>query len=862
MALFKRFILRYLATEKLRSSVTVFAIALGIAVIIAIQLTNDSSVRGFKRAVEVVAGATSLSITGNGPYIDESKLVDIGWLRKYGHLSPVIEGTAVAEFQGRRNETLRILGIDVLSDRAIRDYKVLAGLDRQDDSRPQEFLKLLLDPQSIVITEKLARAHDLKVGSIIRMVFADRARDLEVSGLLADEGPAKALDGNFAIVDIAAAQLLFDRLGRIDRLDIRLSDKVAIDDAIKSIRENLPAGLNVDRPEGRGREVEKLLEAFHFNLTALSYIALIVGLFLIYNTISISVIGRREEIGTLRALGTTRNRIAAIFLAEAGVLAVAGILSGIVLGRLAATAAINITRSTVDTLYVANAAAPAQLTMRHIVMAFCIGIPLSLLAALIPALEASRVQPIAAIRSADRVGSRFRVKRSALILSAAFFVLAYLLAQRGPVRGIPLFGYGAALAIILGAAFSMPAALFWLNQMARRMLTVVFRISGRLAYANLGGAISRVSISVAALTVSLAMMLAIAILVGSFRKTVIYWIDQTIAADIAIRPATRRNTSIDATLSPDVADVVMNHHQVAAVDRYRNFDIRIDDRPITIGTGDFSVSSKFGSFQFKDPRTREEGNAALVESIGRDAVIASESFAIRFAKKRGDEVTVPTAHGNVAFRIAAVYFDYSNDRGVLIMDRTTMERHFDVTGVTSLAVYLKPGANPDQVRQELLSALPDSSRALMFTNASVRREVLRIFDNTFRITSALELIAIVVAILGVVSTLLALILERKREIAILRLLGANRKQIVRMVLVEALMIGCVSQVTGIVVGLLLSLVLVYVINVQSFGWTIQFSVPLGFVFQSTVLIILTSILSGIIPARAAARIGMLEHADV
>ena len=243
---------------------------------------------------------------------------------------------------------------------------------------------------------------------------------------------------------------------------------------------------------------------------------------------------------------------------------------------------------------------------------------------------------------------------------------------------------------------------------------------------------------------------------------------------------TRRNTSIDATISPGVEQAVRANSHVAAVDRFRNFDVEFRGRLVTVAAGDFAVASEYGKLAFKEPRGANAARAATLAAIGTDSVIASESFAIRFNKSIGEIITLPTPMGDRAFSIAGVYYDYSNDRGVLVMDRGTMERYFGPQASTSLAVYLRDGAVAEQVRSELLKTLPDESRALIFTNSSVRREVVRIFDNTFKITRALELIAILVAVLGIVSTLLALILERKREIGILRLIGANRRQVMKM----------------------------------------------------------------------------------
>jgi putative ABC transport system permease protein len=852
--LFAQFILRHLTQERLRCAATVLGIALGIAVIIAIQLTNASSVRGFATALETMAGKTSLEIVSAGPGFDELRLRELGWLRTYGQLSPVIEADAAAKTATGATESLRVLGVDILRDRPFRDYNLLEFAERGKPPSRQEFLNLLVDPRSLILTEKFARRHGLRVGDALELTCGDQAASFSVRGMLKDEGPGRLLDGNFALMDIAAAQWAFNRLGRVDRLDVLLHDDQQIDAAEQEIAQRLPSGLQAQRPARRGRQVEKMLATFHFNLTALSYIALLVGLFLIYNTVSISVITRREEIGMLRALGVTSRQVLALFLAEAAALAVIGCALGLLAGRMLSYGTVKLTSTTVNSLYITTAAAPPPLAWRHFVLAFAIGLPLSLIAAAAPALEAARVAPTAAMRGNDRLASRFRLHKLYLIVPSLLLLCAWWFARQKAVAGLPIFGYASALAIVFGAAFLVPAGLFVLGKLGRRPLTKLFKVEGRLANANLAGAIPRLSISVAALAVSLSMMVAIAVMIGSFRETVIYWVEQTLQADLYLRPATRNNVATDATFSSAFVALVKTNPSVTAADPFRNFDVPYAGGLITLGAGEFSVLLDRGKLLFKMPSNLAAGKAAMRSAIGRDAVVVSESFASKYDKAIGDMVRLPTPQGEREFRIVAVYYDYSSDRGIVVMHRETFVKYWGEQLPTSLTVYLKDGAHAAAVKDELLKASGDKYRVLSFTNADIKREVLRIFDSTFAITYALEVIALFVAIMGVASTLLTLILERKREIAMLRLIGADRRQVRKMVVIEAALIGGVSQGIGVVIGLLLSLVLIYVINVQSFGWTIQFHLPVVFLLQSSLLILFATALAGLYPAKRAAEI--------
>lgn len=864
--LFSQFILRHLGQERVRTATTIVGIALGVAVVLAIQLTNASSVKGFETALETVAGKTAIEITAPGG-IDETLLPDLGWLREFGAASAVIEGE-MAIVQGdeirpaRRVEALKVLGVDILRDLTLREYAVGAAesrdgrepLDVVGTLTPQRFLELLTSPQSVVITEKLAERRGYELGGPIRLMAGDRVNTYVIRGLLKDEGPARVVDGSFVLMDIAAAQLAFGRLGRVDRVDVMLAgapDSDRIDATLAQVASRLPEGLRAERPARRGQQVERMLAAFHLNLTALSWVALVVGLFLVYNTATIAVIARREEIGMLRAIGVTRRQVVVLFLGEAAALGFAGTVLGIGLGRALADAAVGLTGATVSTLYIATAAATPDLTWRLVALAFAIGVPLSLLAASVPAREASQVPPMAAMRGHDRIESRAGLSVRALVVPIAVLVCAAGLARLGPVGGQPLFGYASSFVTIIGAALLVPAIIVGLARGLRAPLRRVLGVEGLLAHANLVAAIPRLSISIAALAVSLSMMVAVAIMIGSFRETVVYWIGQTLQADLFVGPGVQPTVGSEQTLSATVIEAVGAHPGVEAVDSFRNIDLVYNGNLVVLGAGTFDVVLSHGSLMFKEPA---DGRDALRRALGTDSVIVSEAFATKYRTKPGDTLTLQTPVGARRFDVVGIYFDYAVERGVIVMDRGTFTKYFGALAPSGLAAYLKSGADPERVRAEILERLDEGHRAFIYTNRTLRREVLRVFDSTFAITYALEIVAVVVAMLGVTATLLTLVLERRRDLSMLRLIGGTRRQVERVVVIEAAVIGAASQGIALVLGLVLSLLLVYVINVQSFGWTIQFRVPFGFLAQVSGAVIIATALAGLYPARQAARL--------
>ena len=577
--------------------------------------------------------------------------------------SPVIEGNAaivvgdLSSLSRRDLEAVRVLGIDILRDMPFRDYQLLdtggsggsggLGESGADDVTSQKFLEILTNERSVVISEKLAKRRGFTIGGEMQMMFGDRVATYIVRGLLKDEGPARVLDGNFILMDIAAAQVAFDRMGRIDRLDVLLPPGADLQASLDAIAARIPAGLTAQRPSRRGEQVETMLAAFHANLTALSWIALIVGLFLVYNTVTISVVARRQEIGTLRALGLTRTKVLLLFLGEAAVLALAGIVIGLGLARVLADAAVAITATTVNVIYIASASAPPDMNWGHVWLAALIGLPLSLLAAALPAIEASRVEPTAAMRGHDTLDMRVRLRPAMLIAPAAVLVLAFFLAQLGPVNGRPIYGYLSSFAIVIGAGLLVPAIMYGLARVGRQILRRRLGVEGLLAHANLTSAIPRLSISVAALSVSLSMMVAIAIMIGSFRDTVVYWVGQTLQADLFIGPGIRPTVGQEQTLSPDVINAVQRHPSVTAIDSFRNLDLVYENRLTVLGAGTFSVVLDHGALLFKSPPDARE---RVRQAIGTDTVIVSEAFTNKFGKREGDTLVAANAPGHARLR--------------------------------------------------------------------------------------------------------------------------------------------------------------------------------------------------------------------
>jgi putative ABC transport system permease protein len=870
-------------------------------VVLAIQLASSAALRGFASSVESLAGRATLEITQAPLGIDERRLPSLIWLQDYGQVTPVIEGEAsftAPESGGSARSTtvLKILGIDILTDLAFRDYAFTDRAPR--DRTTRDLLSLLADADAVILTESFARAHGLEVGGEVRLAIGDAApHPFRIRALLRDTGPARALGGSLIVMDIAAAQTALNRLGYIDRLELRVDDGTQLDRVEAEVTRRLnelargsndrsasesgasdssasesgttgadgrTADFIVERPERRGRQVEKMQAAFRSNLTALSTVALIAGLFLVYNTVSASVLHRRQEIGMLRAIGASRGLVFALFLGEALALAIPGCLLGLPMGRVLAQGAIALTAGTVSRMYVpASAATPPTLDSWHIALAFLVGVPLALIAAAAPAWEAARIPPTDAIRRGVTVPATSR--RARVIVAIVSFALAAWLCTLDTIDGLPLAGYLATFCIIVGTTALTAPLLLLAAAAARALFRRYFFVEPWLATSTLVEYARRMSVSVAALAVSLAMTVAIAVMVSSFRETVIYWVNQTLVADLYVGPAARRAGAMTTTVPAEVEAAVRALPGVVAVDEVRVLDVPYQDARVFVSSGSYDALLSRTRLLFKSPADPAEALRVLRASIGRDAAVVTEAFALRYRLRPGDAVTLPTAHGPHAFPIVAIYYDYASDRGTVLLDRPVFARYFADQSQRPLGlnVYLAPHTDVESARRDLASALGVGSARgagiTVFTNTWLRAEVLRIFDGTFAITWALEVVAILVAVMGIVATLVTAIDERRRELAMLRLIGASRGQVQGMVVTEAALLGAIGQALGLIAGFGLSFVLIYVINVQSFGWSIQFHAPVMFLLQLALVLIVATALAGLYPARRAARTYLTEQ---
>jgi putative ABC transport system permease protein len=847
MSLLRLVTIPYLRQNPLRPCLTILGVAFGVAIFVAIRVTNLSTVRAFAETVDAVSGRTQLHIVGEVGSLDQSLYLRVRAMPGLAAAVPVVTGYAAAEpWEG---ELLLVLGIDILLDRDVREYRIVASEDVDRES-----LRLLLDPDTLFVSETFVQRHGLRLGSSVPLLTPRGRHDYVIRGLLAPEGPARALGGNFVVMDLSAAQLAFEKAGKLDRIDLALQPGVGVDVMQEALQARLGHGVKVEPPTFRNATVEKMLRSFQVNLTALSMIALFVGMFLIYNSLSSAVVERRKDIAILRAVGAGRGAIAGVFLVEGLLVGMIGTLVGIPLGVLLSRLTLHIVSHTLVTLFLVVAIERLMITPSIVIAALGIGLGASLVSVAMPIREAIRVQPVEGLALAQY---QHRPRRSLIRLFApwiAWLIVGYLLTWMRPVGDMPLFGYLSAFALLCGFSLLMPAAILGLTWTLRPMLFGLFRAEGEVAIENLQSALSRNAVAAASLMTGVAMVVSVAIMVSSFKRTVYTWVDQTVQSDLVVSAADPASGLSTVALPESLVRELTAIDGILEVDALRSLAIPYQGRQIILNVADLDVFGRYTDYPFLDG----DRDQVFTEVVSQDSVIVSENFSYRFAVQRGDGVTLPTPEGPRSFRVAGVSLDYSSDQGTVVMHRGTFAKYWTERVVDTIGVFLRPGASLEAVAAEIKQRFGHSHRLFLFSNQDFKAEIYQLIDQSFVITYALEIIAIIVGIMGIATALYTAVLERHRETSVLRALGALRRQIQKIILLESGLLGLLGVGVGTLCGACLSVILVYIINRQSFGWTLRLTFPTWTLAANLGLIFLAALAAGLWPAHQAAKVRLTE----
>lgn len=836
--MFTALIWRPLRNDYGRTLLSLLAVALGVAVVIAIRVANRSAIASFQTTTDALAGGADLLVSGPEP-VPASLLPSLFPLNAQAEILPYLDRRVFNPGAPDGGDTLEILGVDLLASAgAYRGTLETAGPEHA--GMPQ-----LLLPHAYAVS------HGLHPGDNLALVAGGVKTTFTVAAVLpASELPS---EGDVALLDLPQALAVFEpgRSGdqaAFDGLRVKLAPGTDATALAAKLAALVPAADHVAAPRSRQQQDQKMLAAFRANLTALAYVSLLIGIFLIYNTVSISVVRRRTAIATLRALGASRRRITGLFLSEGLTLGLVGGVIGWGLGWVLARVALGLVEATLSNIYAATHTAALALRGGDLVWAVLLGAGAGLLAAWAPARQAAQVAPAQALRPGGAEASaRARASgwagSSFLALAAGLGIAAFVLTKLPEPGwlggGLPWWGFGSALAAALAVACLAPPLLAAALPRLQRVFLSLRHFAAGMAASGLAGALRRTSVLTAALAIAIGVMLGVAIMVGSFRQTVALWLQQQLQADVFVRAADwDRNHPV--ALSPAIVDSVVASPGVAAAEASHT------------QTWSFRRQTVFLNTRWTLAGSPPAAAIYRYLSGGPGAVTVSEPFARRFDLWTGDHLALAAPHGRLDLTIAGVFYDYASNRGQIVLAPPLYVRGFGSPTVTEMGLFASPGVRPADLRRRIYLA-PYAAGLVVNDNRSLRAAAMQVFDRTFRITYALEVITLLVAILGVANTLLAVVLERGPEFAVLRYLGTTKRQLRAILLAESGLVATAALALGWLLGWVLSLILVRVINVQSFGWTIQFHTPWAFLLPASAAVWCATLAAGWFPARAAER---------
>lgn len=854
-------------------------VALGVAVVVAMDLGLQSAREAFSASARTVAGSATHQVVGGPAGVPDTVPALLRRSHEVRAAAPVIEGYVLpvevpASAEGPPREgrpappsgletspvppdepvgrPLRLLGVDPFSEAAFRPY--LAG----GPGRDLDGSLLLTEPGGVFLSRETATALGIAEGDAFRVLAGGRVRELRAVGVLepADEGAREGLR-DLLVMDVAEAQDLVGRPGRIDRVDLFVPDGAGGDRVEAWIREALPYGTRLEAAGTRARALGSMIGAFDLNLRALSLLALLFGIFLIYSTMTFSVVRRRPTLGVLRALGASRPGITRAVLGEAAVIGtiggVLGVLGGIVLGR----GLVRLVTRTINDLYfvvsVEGLAVPSGVLLKGLAL----GVGAAVLASVPAAREAVRVQPREAMtRASLEESARSSVRRWAIGGAGLCAIGGLVLVVSAGVLG----AFAGLFMVTVGLALLAPAATTGLAHLVRRPLRAGIGVVGAMAARGVVTALSRTGPAMVALVIGVSVAVGIGVMIQSFRGSVEGWLDDTLGADLYVSVPGALAARPDGRLPDGLAPRVAGIPGVAGVEVSRSLELFPEDLPVRLVVAE-TLGEGRAAMEERGPAHRRPAGRDLLAATARamerfragDGVLVSEPYAVRNGVAPGDTLVLPGEEVPVALEVLGVYRDYGSEAGTIRIARERFERHWSEVPVTSLAVYLDVEAEPSTVESRIREAAGPASILEVRSNRALRESSLEVFDRTFAITRVLRGLALVVAFVAVLSALMALQLERAPEIAVLRANGMTPGQTWGLVTTQTGLMGTIAGLLAVPVGLTLAAIMIRVVNRRSFGWSMEMEIGPDILIQALVLALVGALAAGLYPSWRMAR---------
>jgi len=837
--LFFWFSLRFAGKHAGRTLIVVLGIALGAAVFTSVRLSIHASMDAFSRSMDLIAGQADRSLIKPGGRVPETLIKKLLQNPNVAEVSPVL--MAYVHMEGRRSDPFLLIGFDPLLDRSFRNWQPAPG-SRNDGKM---WIDLISRPFTLAIGDRLARQHQVARGDMVVVEHSRKRASFRCVGILDADGLGIVEGGRMALTDIATFQEFTGHIGRVDRIDLRLAPDAAagIEDTLGT---DLPAGVVLARPEGERESGMQMIRAYQLNLSILSFVSLFVGMFLVYSLIALNAANRRRELAILHANGASAQQVFLLFLLEGAMLGVAGWLVSVPVGSVMVRHMIQGVSETISTLFVRVHVDRLVLSGWEIALSFGVTLIISLLAAAHPARTAMRISPKEVMADNPEIERRRGIAGRLGVIGLLCVALVLPLAAIPGPPGLPLPGYLATFLLFTGFSLLSP---WCLQTLGRHLARPLRRIGGEpafLAGRYLGISGMRAAISVGALITASALFCALVIMIYSFRHTVEVWVHQTISGDVFVRPKMASMNQYRDPIPTQFMTAIQQLDVPVDLLPYHRIHLRHGDVTFQFETVDIETFRRHGGFIWVkgEPESVEtafnRGEGVLVSEVY--ANLTDQGMGSMFRTRIGEQV--------LNLPILGIVRDYRTRGGVVFYAMTPFNRIFGSPNWGGVRLYLDASvSDPEASLAALMADLMalSAGRLEITSGRDLRRAILRIFDETFAVTSILLLIALVVAALGIASTLSVLVLERSREFNTMIAVGASNRQIRRLIFWEAMLMVIAGEVAGVLCGFVLSYLLIFVINAQSFGWTFQYRVDWGAVGLSVPLII-GAALSAALPA--------------
>lgn len=827
----KLLVFRTLREEKILTSLSVIGVALGIGLFIGVRVASERAIASFEadiRGINPLASHEILDRSGldfsEDVYAPVRSIEDKSFpvLRAPGYLP----GT---------KEAIEIVGVYTVRMTEYLGTKPGKRFDMEDYFR---------ELNGVLITRKFARDHSLQKGDIFEASVYEKVYRLRIADIL----DTPRIPSDVAVMDIGNFQEYFEKVGSLTRIDL-----VTEDDKAREIERVLPPNLSVQKKEKLIENQKGVLASFRNNLLFVSLIAVLVGMFLLYNTVFVSVVKRRTEIGILRGLGIGRITVMALFIIQGVILGLAGSSIGIVLGQFFAYFSVAAVERTMSTIYGGVSISDFFLTWKDGLGCLFVGSGVSLAASLIPSFESSKIKPNEAIWEGT-LEMRYSGYQKTFSLVGSLFILGggvfSFIDYRVPPFDFPYLAYMGILLFILGFTLISPLYLRTMLKAAKKPVARLFKSTGKVAVGDIGGGIFRFSAALMSVAISCALVFALVTSIFSLRSSLLEWVDRNITADIYIKPASCVSNYCFFPLPRDVARAIQGYPEVAAIDRFRVLNVDLLGKKVVAGFGETGNRRRFGSKKYFG-----EGDRKRLQRLEEEKEVSISDFlSIRYGLKRGDIIELQTPRGKEQFAVNNTFISYSTTSGFVYLDRRWLKDLWGLDDATQVSVYLKEGVDAGKFAGKLKEKLSKEYSLEISNNRELRERILAIFNRSFTITYAIELIAIVVSLIGMINALLILVLEKKREMSIIRYLGGSWNQIRDMIVLSAGIIGLAGIFLGIIMGPAISMVIIHVINRLSFGWDVRFRIPFLPLLILTIFLFLTTLSAGYLPSKVARKV--------